>query len=147
MQLLIDGFEADWAKLQAPHLINSTLADLPRLAGFTETGRPATTEYGDVTTPNDWTFAGALLLPRSRYIIHTWPARGWFWFDSFISVDFEPLPMVLYLHDAFDAKRLHWRTVDRGEDTNPDIREAHIGHSAEWKTLNGIPGRAPARRV
>lgn len=138
IQLLIDGFEADWATLQDRHLITATLRSLAIGIGQSANAEPHTVEYGDIARIDDWTFAGSLLLPASRFILHTWPARKSLWFDCFSFTDFEPLPVVLALRSAFDVGRLHWRTVDRGQDTNPDIREATYGKSAEWQTVNGL---------
>lgn len=139
MQLLIDGFEADWALLQAPHLIDSILRTIALGLGLKPRYSDAhNEEYGDISRIDDWTFAGSLLLPTSRFIIHTWPARKCLWFDAFHAVDFEPLPVVLAVREAFNLGRLHWRTIDRGQDTNPDVREATFGKSAEWQIISGL---------
>jgi S-adenosylmethionine decarboxylase len=140
LHLVVDGYDADAAKLQDEELVRAFLDEYPDAIGMTKMIPPQVYTYrGPV--PEDWGVSGFVLIAESHISIHTFPDRGYVNIDIFSCKDFNTDDALEDVKTAFGLPQVKVWRMDRGTEYSTPS-EAHNGMVRERSSI--VSGGGPA---
>jgi S-adenosylmethionine decarboxylase len=83
LHLMIDGYDADPARLADPALLEDLLHDLPDRMGMHRICAPMLVEVGPMNRKDPGGLSGFVMIAESHFSLHTFPARGFVTLDIY----------------------------------------------------------------
>jgi len=109
---MIDGYEADPARLDDAGLLFETLNNLPEMIGMRKLSTPI---LARVTEKGGEGISGIIMIYESHISIHTYPKKGFFSMDVYSCNSFDTGRVVEEMRVRYAFKDAEVQTVDRAK--------------------------------
>lgn len=117
--LMIDGYQANAARLADTELIKRVLAVMPEALVMTKVLPPLVFHYNG-TTAEDSGVTGVVIIAESHIAIHAFPQRRFVSVDIFSCKEFDLQKAVDYLVKTFEIGRYETHLINRGKELPKD---------------------------
>ncbi|MBI4200229.1 MAG: S-adenosylmethionine decarboxylase [Chloroflexi bacterium] len=113
MHLIIDGYEADVAKLENEEFVYQFLDDCPEAIGMTKITSPHVYVYQG-PKPEDDGLSGFVLIAESHISVHTFPRRRYVNIDVFSCKEFDAQRALREIRETFSLGKVRSWVLERG---------------------------------
>ncbi len=124
MHLVVDGYDADAAKLTDAELLRGFLDVYPGELGMHKISKPAVLTYNG-PKPEDWGLSGFVIIAESHISIHTFPARRYVNIDIFSCKEFDTELALRRVTELFSLGHTRSWTLERGLEHLEPYPSAH----------------------
>ncbi|MBI4298593.1 MAG: adenosylmethionine decarboxylase [Chloroflexi bacterium] len=136
MHLIIDGYGADYEKMQDVDLVYRFLDECPSSIGMTKITQPHVITYHG-PKPEDWGVSGFVIIAESHISVHTFPERGYINIDVFSCKEFDSEAAVQEIRGVFSLSEMKVWTLERGLEYSEPDEALRIMNIERAKLLKG----------
>ncbi len=124
MHLVVDGYDADPAKLTNADLLRGFLDVYPEELGMHKISKPTVLTYNG-PKPEDWGLSGFVIIAESHISVHTFPDRRYVNIDIFSCKEFDTGLALQRVTAMFSLKHTKVWTLERGLEHLEPYPSAH----------------------